>query len=44
MTRSVTRLQYFKHLYGEMVGPENAKKYKDLVYIAGSASAEFIAE
>eukprot|EP01116_Phalansterium_solitarium_P002205 TRINITY_DN1206_c1_g1_i1.p1 TRINITY_DN1206_c1_g1~~TRINITY_DN1206_c1_g1_i1.p1 ORF type:complete len:333 (-),score=119.89 TRINITY_DN1206_c1_g1_i1:428-1426(-) len=36
--------EYFKHLYGEMVGAENAVKYRDLVYIAGSASAEFIAD
>jgi len=36
--------EYFKHLYGEMVGAENAVKYKDLVYIAGSASAELIAD
>lgn len=36
--------EYFKHLYGEMAGPENSKKYKDLIYVAGSASAELIAD
>lgn len=36
--------EYFKHLYSEMAGPENAVKYKDLIYVAGSASAEFIAD
>ena len=27
-----------------MVGPENAKKYQTLVFMAGSASAEFFAD
>ena len=27
-----------------MVGEENAKKYKTLVFLAGSASAEFFAD
>ncbi|ETN37322.1 uncharacterized protein HMPREF1541_08313 [Cyphellophora europaea CBS 101466] len=36
--------EYFKHLYSEMVGEENAVKYKTFVYLAGSASAEFIAD
>eukprot|EP00850_Spirogloea_muscicola_P009488 SM000053S17445 [mRNA] locus=s53:412326:414091:+ [translate_table: standard] len=36
--------EYFKKRYSDMVGPEYAKKYKDLIYIAGSASAEFFAD
>jgi len=36
--------EYFKWKYSHWVGEENAKKYKDLVYIAGSASAEFFAD
>lgn len=36
--------EYFKWDYANRVGEENAKKYKDLVYIAASASAEFIAD
>eukprot|EP00850_Spirogloea_muscicola_P022194 SM000282S10597 [mRNA] locus=s282:40699:42989:+ [translate_table: standard] len=36
--------EYFKKMYSDMVGPEYAKKYKDLIYIAGSASAEFFAD
>ncbi|KAH8925084.1 mitochondrial carrier [Atractiella rhizophila] len=36
--------EYFKKTYADMVGPENAAKYKDLIYVAGSASAEFIAD
>jgi len=36
--------EYFKHEYSELVGHNNAIKYRDLVYIAGSASAEFIAD
>jgi len=36
--------EYFKHEYSEMVGPANAYKYRDLVYLAGSASAEFFAD
>jgi hypothetical protein len=30
--------------YSDIVGPENAAKYKDFIYVAGSASAEFIAD
>jgi len=36
--------EYFKHTYGEMVGEENAIKYRDLVYLTSSASAEFFAD
>lgn len=27
-----------------MAGPTNAKKYKDAIFLAGSASAEFLAD
>jgi len=36
--------EYFKHYYAELVGAENAHRYRDLVWIAGSASAEFFAD
>ncbi len=36
--------EYFKHKYSEMAGPENAIKYRTYIYLAGSASAEFIAD
>ena len=36
--------EYFKKYYSDLAGPTNAKKYKDAVYLAGSASAEFIAD
>lgn len=36
--------EYFKHHFGNAVGEENATKYKDLVYLAASASAEVIAD
>jgi len=36
--------EYFKHEYAKAFTPENAIKYKDLIYIAGSASAELIAD
>ncbi|GAA96559.1 hypothetical protein E5Q_03229 [Mixia osmundae IAM 14324] len=36
--------EYFKKTYSDMAGVENAKKYKDAIYLAGSASAEFIAD
>lgn len=36
--------EYFKWYFSGLVGQENAKKYKDLVYIAASASAEVIAD
>ena len=36
--------EYFKHTYGELVGEENATRYRDLVYLAASSSAEFFAD
>jgi len=36
--------EYFKDLYSNMVGEENAYKYKGLIWCAGSASAEFFAD
>lgn len=36
--------EYFKKLYSDIAGPEYSTKYKTLIYLAGSASAEFIAD
>jgi solute carrier family 25 phosphate transporter 3 len=36
--------EYFKDLYSNMAGEENASKYKGLIWCAGSASAEFFAD
>ena len=36
--------KFFKKTYSDMVGPENAVKYKTLIYLAGPASAEVIAD
>lgn len=36
--------EYFKKTYADMAGEENAKKYQTLIFLAGSASAEFIAD
>ncbi|CAM8971186.1 unnamed protein product [Rhodiola kirilowii] len=36
--------EYFKKLYSDIAGPEVSAKYKTLVYLAGSASAEMIAD
>ncbi|OAV87919.1 hypothetical protein PTTG_08687 [Puccinia triticina 1-1 BBBD Race 1] len=36
--------EYFKKKYADAVGPINAVKYKDAIYLAGSASAELIAD
>ncbi|KAL2608224.1 hypothetical protein R1flu_026797 [Riccia fluitans] len=36
--------EFFKHFYSEAAGAENAKKYKTLLYLAASASAEFLAD
>lgn len=36
--------EYFKKTYSDLVGPENAYRYKTWVYLAGSASAEFLAD
>ncbi|KAM7251625.1 hypothetical protein ACFE04_023508 [Oxalis oulophora] len=35
--------EYFKKYYADIAGPEYAAKYKTLIYLAGSASAEVIA-
>jgi len=36
--------EVFKHYYGAAVGKENAIKYRDIVYLCSSASAEFFAD
>lgn len=36
--------EYFKHYFATLVGEENAYKYRDLVYLSASASAEVIAD
>ncbi|KAJ2721730.1 Cu/Pi carrier [Coemansia sp. Benny D115] len=36
--------EYFKYLYANMAGEETAAKYKTLLYLSASASAEFIAD
>lgn len=36
--------EFFKKKYSDMVGEENARKYQTLIFLAGSASAEFIAD
>jgi len=36
--------EYFKKKYADIAGPENAKKYQSLIFLAGSASAELIAD
>jgi solute carrier family 25 phosphate transporter 3 len=36
--------EFFKHYYSELAGEENAVKYRTFIYIAGSASAEAIAD
>ncbi|KAH6761547.1 phosphate transporter 3 [Perilla frutescens var. hirtella] len=36
--------EIFKKHYSDAAGPEHAAKYKTLIYLAGSASAEFIAD
>lgn len=36
--------EFFKKYYADLAGPENAKKYQTLIFLAGSASAEFIAD
>ncbi|XP_057820619.2 mitochondrial phosphate carrier protein 3, mitochondrial isoform X2 [Cryptomeria japonica] len=35
--------EFFKEFYSDIVGTQNAEKHKTLIYLAGSASAEFIA-
>ncbi|XP_058102981.1 mitochondrial phosphate carrier protein 3, mitochondrial-like [Magnolia sinica] len=36
--------EFFKKYYSDIAGPEFAAKYKTLIYLAGSASAEVIAD
>lgn len=36
--------EYFKKTYSDVVGPENAHRHKTSVYLAASASAEFLAD
>jgi solute carrier family 25 (mitochondrial phosphate transporter), member 3 len=36
--------EFFKKQYSDLVGPENARKYKTWIYLTASASAEFIAD
>ncbi|KAF9599338.1 hypothetical protein IFM89_036636 [Coptis chinensis] len=36
--------EFFKKYDSDLVGPENAAKYKTLIYLAGPASAEVIAD
>lgn len=36
--------EYFKDFYSNLAGEENATKYRGLIYLAGSASAEFFAD
>jgi solute carrier family 25 phosphate transporter 3 len=36
--------EYFKKYYADLAGPEAAAKYQTLIFLAGSASAEFIAD
>jgi len=36
--------EYFKKKYADMAGPEAAAKYQSVIFLAGSASAEFIAD
>lgn len=36
--------EYFKHYYGGFFSEEDARKYRDLIWVSASASAEFIAD
>ena len=36
--------EYFKKTYSDLAGEENAFKYRTWIYLAGSASAEFLAD
>lgn len=36
--------EVFKKTYSDLVGPDNAYKYRTAIYLAGSASAEFFAD
>lgn len=36
--------EYFKHIYAEFAGEENAAKYKTALFLSASASAELLAD
>lgn len=36
--------EYFKDFYANLAGEENSKKYQGMIWLAGSASAEFFAD
>ncbi len=36
--------EYFKKTYSDLAGPENASRYKTVLYLSASASAEFLAD
>lgn len=36
--------EYFKKTYADMAGPELTARYQSLIFLAGSASAEFFAD
>lgn len=36
--------EFFKKFYSDLAGPETAAQYKTLIYLGGSATAEFIAD
>lgn len=36
--------EFFKKTYADMAGPEHAARYKTLIYLAGSATAEVFAD
>lgn len=36
--------EFFKKYYSDLAGPEKAVRYKTMIYLAGSASAEVIAD
>ena len=36
--------ELFKKFYADLTGPKHASKYKTLIYLAGAASAEVIAD
>lgn len=42
--RGTVSLLLYCRYYSDLAGPENAKKYQTLIFLAGSASAEFIAD
>lgn len=44
LSRRATRVLPARRTYSDMAGPEAAKKYQNLIFLAGSASAEFFAD